>query len=286
MTGFALGATALVVLSLAFLLWPLRRRPASADFSRQALNAAIYRDELAELKRDLAEGALIQADYDQAYAELQRRLLEDSAPDETVVAPPASGRTLTAILALGLPLAAIVLYLTLGNPAALKPQPVPQQFTADDIDRMVSGLAAKLEQEPNNLQGWAMLARSYKSMGRYPDAIKAYERAGSLVDGNPDLLVDYADTLAAGVGFNDKSLSLIDRALKLDPQNLQGRWLRGTAHFNAKRFDAAIADWEALRKLLPEGSQEAGMVSANIEEARALQVQAKPVKPGPARKDR
>jgi cytochrome c-type biogenesis protein CcmH len=265
----------MVGVTLLLLLLPFRRRPASADFSRRQLNTAIYRDELAELDRDLAEGALLQEDYEQARGELQRRLLEDTAATDETATPASAGRALPTALALALPLFAVLLYLILGNPAALNPPPPAQQFTAEDIDRMVAGLAAKLEQEPDNLQGWAMLARSYKAMGRLAEAVDAYRRAGSFVETSPDLLLDYADVLAMqGKGFTDQVRALIDQALKLDPAHPQGLWLRGTAAYDAKDYAKALADWDKLLGVLPPESENAQVVKANIAEVKALQAQA------------
>ena len=151
MTGFALGATLLVILSLVFLLWPFRRRPAKADFSRQQLNAAIYRDQLAEVERDQADGTLSQADYEQARAELQRRLLEDSQNGEAKAEVAHPSRATPIALALVLPIGAIVLYLVLGTPDALNPQavasPHQQQLNPADIERMVSDFAMPAQDE-------------------------------------------------------------------------------------------------------------------------------------------
>jgi len=270
MMGFAIGATLMVGVTLLLLLWSFRRRPAGADFSRQQLNAAIYRDQFAELERDRSEGALSAADYDQAHGELQRRLLEDSSDTKNVNVAVAGSRTVPVSLALALPLAAMLLYLAIGNPAAFNPPPPEQSFTADDIDRMVSNLAAKLEKEPDNLQGWAMLARSYKAMGRIPEALRAFERAIKLVETSPDLLVDYADALASSpAGFSAKVITLIDQALQLEPANAQALWLRGTAAFEAGKFEAAAADWQRLLALLEPSSEDARIVVANIAEARA-----------------
>jgi len=270
MTGFVIGAALLVGLTLILLLLPFRRRPASAEYSRQQLNAAIYRDQLAELERDRNQGILAQADYDQARAELQRRLLEDSQTSTGASVKVArAGRAVPIALALSLPLGAILLYLVLGNPAALNPAPHQQRFSQDDIEQMVAGLAAKLEGEPENFKGWAMLARSYKSIGRFPEAVRAYERTGPMLESSADLLVDYADTLAASVGgFNDKVIVLIEKALRIDPANAQGLWMRGTAAFEAGRYPAAVSDWEKLLKLLPPESEDANVVRANIDEAR------------------
>ncbi len=274
MTAFLIGAAALVLITLALLLWPLRSRQEADGLSRRALNAAIYRDELAELDRDLATGELSQADYDQAKAELQRRFLEDSQAEaqQTAKRVPASRLTALAIASV-MPLGAALLYVLLGNPAALTAQPDgahQQRFTQAEIERLVSDFAAKLENEPENYKGWAMLGRSYKALGRFPEAVRAYERTGPLLESSADLLVEYADTLAATQGFDAKTLALLDRALQLDPAQPMGLWLRGSAAFEAKQYDKAVKDWEALQALVEPGSEDAKAVAANIAEARQL----------------
>lgn len=273
MTLFLLGAAALILITLALLLWPLRRQAAASELSRPEINAAIYRDELAELDRDLASGDLSQADYDQAKAELQRRLLEDSQAEAGSVPAGLPAHRATALaLALILPVGSALLYFLLGNPAALNATAAPhqQQFTQAEIERLVGDFAAKLENEPENYKGWAMLGRSYKALGRFPEAVRAYERTGPLLESSADLLVDYADTLAATQGFDAKTMEVLERALKLDPAQPQGLWLRGTAAFEAKRYDKAVADWEALLAVLEPGSEDAQAVEANIAEARQL----------------
>jgi cytochrome c-type biogenesis protein CcmH len=275
---FIIGALLLLVATLVLLLLPFRRRQSATEISRKQLNAAIYRDEFAELERDLAEGSLSQADYEQARAELQRRLLEDSDATVGAAAAAAPSRRLPVAMLLALPVAAAVLYLILGNPAALNPPSPERRFSADDIERMVAGLAEKLEKEPGNQQGWVMLARSYKAMGRLAEAAKAYERAGSFVEGSADLLLDYADTQASVSGFSDKVRQLIDKALKLEPTHPMGLWLRGTAAYEAKQYGKAVADWETLLKQLPPDSEDAKVLQANIAEVRDLQVKVGPKK--------
>jgi len=269
MTGFIIGATLLVLATLALLLLPFFRQPNNQELTPQALNAAIYRDQFAELERDRDEGALAQDDYIQARAELERRLIEDSSTPDSAAAPAQASRAVPTALAISLPLVAVLLYLMLGTPAGLKPQPAAeQQFSAQDIERMVSSLAAKLEKEPENLQGWAMLARSYRQMGRLPDAVSAYERVVSQNGGDADLYVEYADTLASLSGFNSKVRALIDRALQLEPHHPIGLWLRGTAAYESQQYLMAIADWETLLKLMPPESEDASVLRANIAETR------------------
>jgi cytochrome c-type biogenesis protein CcmH len=178
-------------------------------------------------------------------------------------------RTLVAI-ALLLPVAAFGLYFAIGNPAGVNPAAAPAGATPQDIERMVSGLAAKLEKDPSNLKGWAMLARSYKVMGRPQEAERAYDRAGAFLDSDAQLLADYADVAAANAGgdFAGKPARLIARALQADPRNPMALWLSGTASMAAGRFDQALATWEGLLAQLPPGTEDARMLQSAIDDVR------------------
>jgi cytochrome c-type biogenesis protein CcmH len=269
MTIFLIAAALLVAASLVLLSRPWWRRPSSGTDSRRALNAAIYRDQLADLEKDRAGGELAEADYQEAKAELQRRLLDDdSETDPALIVSAHPRRTLAALLVL-LPVAAAALYWWLGNPAGMDPM-ARRDFTASDIEDMVSGLAAKLEKEPGNHQGWGMLARSYKAMGRYDEAERAFEKAMPLVEQHAQLLGAYADLLATKSGGNleGRPEELLTKALKLDPDDLQSLWLAGTAAFNRKDFPTAIRHWEHALKLLPPDSEDARMLTAIVAEAK------------------
>jgi cytochrome c-type biogenesis protein CcmH len=272
MTGFLIGAALAVALTLLLLLRPFvwQRPRTAATATHRQLNAAICRDQLAEIERDRNAGTLAEEDYRQARDELQRRVLEDGQGEEIASVLRAPKKTLIA-LALLLPVASAALYLLLGNPAGLNPAAPEHQVTAQDIERMVANLAAKLDKEPENLKGWSMLARSYKAMGRVDDAEKAFEHAAALVDTDAQLLADYADVLAtkAGGSFAGKPQQLIDKALKLDPDNLQALWLAGSAAYEGARYDQAVAAWSRLLKLLPPESDDAKQIAAGIADARA-----------------
>lgn len=271
MTTFLIAATLVLAASLALLSRPWWRSKRPDAGTRQALNAAIYRDQLAEIEKDRLSGELGEADFQEARAELQRRMLEDAAEPgrgATAGAPAPSRRTLGVLLVF-LPVAAAGLYWGLGNPTALDPM-VRRDFTASDIEDMVSSLAAKLEKEPENHQGWLMLARSYKAMGRLDEAERAFEKAMPVVEKDAQLLGAYADLLAAKAGgsLEGKPEQIIAQALKLDPNDLQSLWLAGTAAFNRKDYPAALRHWEHALRLLPPESEDAQMLTGIIAEAR------------------
>ena len=270
MTGFVIGAALGVALALLLLLRPFFWRTAGVGASQRQLNAAICRDQLAKLEQDLADGTLGVEDYQPARAELQRRMLQDTADEDAAPTLRAPKWTLVTV-ALTLPLAAFGLYFVIGNPAGMTASAAPQASSQQDIERMVLGLAARLEKEPGNLKGWAMLARSYKVMGRPVDAERAFDRAGTVLDDDAQLLADYADVAAtnAGGSFAGKPVRLIDKALQVDPTNAMALWLAGTAAMNSGEFDKALATWGGLMKQLQPGSEDARMLQGAIDAVRA-----------------
>ncbi len=264
-------SAALCLVVLALLLRPLlRRRNAAPGASRQALNAAIYRDQLSELERDRASGSLATADFAQAQAELQRRLLQDAAVADVVPTPSRPAWRTAIALGLALPLAAAALYLWLGKPAAMQQEQAGHQVTAEQIDKMVAALAARLEKNPDDIKGWAMLARSYKAMRRFDEAERAFARLGDALYADPVLLAEYADLLAvrANGQLEGKPLELVQKALKLDPDNTMALALAGTAAYERHDYPEAARYWDRLYKLLPPDSEDAKALAATLAEVR------------------
>lgn len=270
MIGFLVAATILVAAVLAWL--GLSHRRAAATATRDAINAAIYRDQLVEIDRDRDSGTLSDADWEQARDEIRRRLLEDGRGDANVAAT-APGRGTFLAIAIALPIAAAGLYLALGTPAGFNPPPAAQggEPSAAQIEAMVAKLAERLEKQPDNLEGWIMLGRSYAVLGRLDEAVKAFERGMPVVEKNARLLADYAELLAqrAGGSLAGKPAALLDKALKLDPDEPQTLVLAGLAAMEAKDYRKAVVLWERLRKQVPEGSDEAHALDASLEKARA-----------------
>lgn len=274
MTVFYSIAALLTLLVVAWVVRPLLRPTPQAGVSSQRLNAAIYRDQLQTLERDLARGTISPADYEATQDELQLRLLDDTeAPAATPPshrAPFWTARRTAAAIALLFPLGAAGLYGWLGAPAAIDPV-ATQKVNDDKIVQMVETLAAKLKANPDNPMGWAMLARSYKVMGRLPEAEQAFLKAGNLVNTDPDLLVDYADLLAARADNNieGRPLALVNQALVLNPQHPMGLMMSGVAAYRRADFAFAVAQWEKLLTLLEPDSPDAQQVETDIADARA-----------------
>lgn len=278
MTLFAIFAALLLALVAAFILPPLWLGIRSNDqmANRKAANLAIFRDQLAELERENNAGTLAESEYESARLELQRRLLEEVEPEAAAaLATPAiagsSRKTAVALLVL-MPILALIGYALLGNTKALDPTQTaaPPQMTAEQIDGMVAKLAERMQANPDDMKGWLMLARSYKTMGRYEEAAQAYGKAEKLVNEDPDLLASYAETLAManGKGLQGKPRELALRALKLDAKHPHSLFLAGAAALEAGDNKQGIAYWETLLPDVEPGSEIDQMLRSGIEKMK------------------
>lgn len=272
-----IGLSALLtLLVVAWFVRPLLRAPRSNGVSAEKLNASIHRDQLTALEADLARGVISPQDFETTRDELQLRLLDDTESFEAATGQANAGfwssKRTAAALVMSLPVLALGIYLKLGTPAAINPETnVAAQANDPQVQQMIDSLVAKLNANPDNPSGWAMLARSYKVMGRLAEAQQAYEKAGPAVHANPDMLVDYAEILAvmANNNFIGEPKKLVDEALALNPQHPMALMMSGIAAYQHTDFNGAVAAWTKLLELLPPGSPDAQQTQANIEDAQA-----------------
>ena len=266
MNQFAIFATLMIVVVILFILPPLwlGLRAPKAQANRKETNLSIFRDQLAELDREKREGALAESDFEQGRQELQRRLLDEIEPDSAgsaVSSQPSYGpsRKMAIAVLLLLPLLALVGYSVLGNQKALDPmQTVAQpKMTPEQIGAMVDRLAAKMKENPEDLQGWLMLGRSYRTLGRFDEAVQAYAHAEKVINDDPEQLAIYAETIAmaGGKGLAGKPRQLVERALKIDPNHGHSLFLAGAAAMEAGDNKKGIAYWEALLQQVEPGSE-------------------------------
>ncbi len=273
MTVFVVGAALVAAIALLLLLRPLwtRRGPGT---SRRELSLAVHRDQLRELDADLAAGTLAQADYERSREELERRVLEEAREEGR--RPPvggAFGRRSALALAVALPILAAVVYLAVGDLRGLDPRQLAGPSPgAREIEAMVQNLADRLQQNPEDVEGWKMLGRSFGVMGRYPEAVRAYSQAAARAPRDADLLAELADALAMARGQNlqGEPEELVLRALQIDPDNVKALALAGTAAFGREDFGGAVRHWQKMLAQVPPGSDDARAIQANIDEARAM----------------
>ena len=277
------GVVALLLLGALFMVLPSLWSPRWPAESVQAadVNLAVYRDQIGEAGRDLEAGLLPPEQLVQAREDIQRRLLEDTAAPEPAVAAQPARRTAWA-LALLLPLASVLTYLALGDPQAIGDAPPRSaaaapggnhSVTPDQIEGMVAKLAQRLKTQPDDVEGWMMLGRSYTALGRYPDAVIAMRRALALAPDDPTLLADFADVLgmAQGKRLAGEPAQLVQKALDIDPRHVKALALAGSVAFEAHDYAAARGYWERLVAVVPADSDIARSVRGSIAQAQQLE---------------
>lgn len=147
--------------------------------------------------------------------------------------------------------------------------------TQAQIEGMVNRLATRLQTQPDDAAGWRMLARSYETLGRFDEAVQAYQRLLALQPADADLLTDYAVTLGMSQGRTlvGAPEAVIQQALSLDPRHVQALALAGSASFEKRDYQGAIATWGKLLSLVPEGDEVRASIEANVRKAEALAAQ-------------
>ncbi len=272
---FLIICAALLLVALPFVVLPLWRNTGNHnDVLRDAANLEILRDQSTELEADLRNGLLTQDAYEQGKRELQARLLDEVKTTEAPVSAPRNpAKILALLLAVLLPVASVLLYAKIGNVKALQPQ--ERNAAADGFgvlrsEAALQELEKKLEQQPENPDGWWLLARSYNEMQRFPDAVRAFQQLVKLVPNEAQLWASYADAYAM---TNNRSLlgepaKFLDKALELDGNNTLALALSGSAAMERGDYAPAIAHWTKLVNLLPPGNPMSQDISQGIQQAR------------------
>ncbi len=282
---FWLICIALTAIALAFVMPPLwQRNAASPAHSDKEANIEVYRDQLSELDADRDNDSISPEQYSIERDEIERRLLEDvasSTPQSENNALKTGGRRFAYALALAIPVLAAGLYFKIGSPNVITASTaVPSRQAAanrgirsqQDIEANVDALAKRLEQNPTDANGWRMLGRSYLTLEKYKEAAVAFARASALRPDDADLLADYAFALgmANGQRLHGQPQELINKALKLDPENPKALELAGTAAYEAKNYSEAIGYWERLLKKSSD-AELTGVLTERINRAKSMQ---------------
>jgi len=282
MIVFWVVAALLIAASLLFLLPPLAQKKADKEqVARKQVNILLFKDHLAELESDLSSGAITQDQFDEAKHDLERSLLDDVAVDDTQqksATLDGIGNRAAIAVAVFVPVLAIVLYQYLGGgEASLHPEDAQMAMRTEGhngtIEEQIRKLQEHLQTNPDDVEGWTMLARSYYYLKNYQASSDVFSRVVSITkESNPDLLADYADALAMSQGrsMQGKPFELVKKALQVAPFHQKSLWLAGTAAYEEKDYAAALGYWEKLLTMFPKGTDGHMQMLRNIAEVKQL----------------
>ncbi|KQV32628.1 cytochrome C biogenesis protein CycH [Rhizobium sp. Root1203] len=251
----------------AILLYPLLRGARAAD-DRRAGEAAVYRDQLRELDRDLAGGLISAGEADYARAEIGRRLIavSNAAPAKN---PKTAGdrRLAEAFVLLLLPVLGLCLYTLMGRPD-LPSQPLEARYDnpGNDMGILIAKAERHLAQNPEDGKGWDVLAPIYVSTMRVADAEMAYRNAIRLLGPSAVRLDGLAETLMAkssGI-VTDDARQILERSLQLEPDNPRARFYVALSMEQAGKADDARAAFEAIARQSPADAPWVPLVNEHI----------------------
>jgi cytochrome c-type biogenesis protein CcmH len=265
MATFFVFAALMIAAALAFVLVPLLRHArtmAPVDDTRR----------LRALDEALASGVIDADEYATKRAALASKAAQPPAPPRTR----ATFAVLLAV-ALVLPASALLLYRLVGapealDPANLAPPPEAQQHSAADMEKAIAGLAAKLKEQPDDAQGWALLGRAYAATNRADESRDAFRQAHEHAPDDGDVAVEYAQALALAAPdhkLQGEARALLDGVIAKDAKNQRALWLLGISDYQNGDYPNAIARWKVLLPLLQPDSDVARSVRNEIADAEA-----------------
>lgn len=276
--AFAATAAVLTLLALAAVVLPLLRKDIDkATIEQGHANLQVLRDQLAELESDLRSGVLSADQFESARADLERRVLDESRQSVSVPALSRGSRRwrAPAMLVFLVPTFAVVLYLYLGNTDGLDVDDFAHQqaaeITPQQVESMTQQLAQRLKENPDDVEGWAMLGRATRMLQQFPESAQAWQRVAELAPGDADALANYAEALVllAQGNLEGEPTRLLARALELDPTHAKSLALSGGAAFARADYPKAIEFWERLLALSGDDAELTTALNTGIAEAQS-----------------
>ncbi|MCK4586234.1 MAG: c-type cytochrome biogenesis protein CcmI, partial [Gammaproteobacteria bacterium] len=184
------------------------------------------------------------------------------------------GRSAAVVITVLIPILAVSLYNMLGaGEAGLHPKEARPNVQAEghdgSLEEQIRNLQDRLQGNPDDIDSWVMLARSYYFMKQYAAASETFARASSMLqDSNPELLADYADALAMANGRNmaGRPYELVKKALAIQPRLQKALWLAGTASYQAQDYTTTLGYWKRLAAIFPKDSDNYKQMQKNIGE--------------------
>ncbi|WP_169566227.1 c-type cytochrome biogenesis protein CcmI [Sneathiella limimaris] len=238
------------------LIWPfLWKSSRTAEDQLQGLD--VYKYQLKELEEDVERGVVSEADAEPVRLEIKRRILRAGEEQQIKQKAETHLAVKAVLIVLVLSLGSLRLYSYLGSPdlpskplASRDIQAEKRQFATQDLGSLVKRLAEKLQEQPDNLDGWVLLARTLNRMSRYEDAANTYLQATRLAPEDADLYVGAAENfffLADGT-VSDAALQNFKKAYSLDPLHPGARFY--LALYDAQNGELAVAltKWSNLYK--------------------------------------
>ena len=288
---FMVSAVAFLLLIAVAFVWPLLRAEQQHSSSLLQLNISVFKERLQELEQDYAQAKIDKETFDALKIELERQLLSLS-DSEQIVSSKKLSKTSAVFLFLLIIIGALISYRILAYQPTLwhwwqvktQTEPLIDDLFANkqvDSERLAQQnladfarvLQKKLQQQPNNTDGWYMLAMAY-IQGELPDlALVALEKANRLDPTRDDIALSYAQTLVFTEQgrLSAKSRELLMQVLNKHPDHEGALLLMGMGAFRSGDYASALAFLPRLKQVhLARTGDNKGQAIAEIDKAIAI----------------
>jgi cytochrome c-type biogenesis protein CcmH len=249
----------LAAVAAAALVVPLLRARPDAG-ARAAYDREVYRDQLAELERDKARGLIDAAEAEAARAEIARRMLATER-DEAAAPAKSGARSLAIAAAVAAPVLALALYVSFGSPE-IPGMPFASRPADDgtmaraELTQRVATLAQRLQQNPDDIQGWSLLARSLTTLGRTGEAVTAWRQVVRLSGGSPEANGALGESLvqSSDGSVTPEARAAFEKVRAAAPFDARALFYLGLAESQAGNAPAALQIWTDLAAVSPENA--------------------------------
>jgi len=257
MISFIVSAVVLVLIAIFFIVPTLRKSNVAFSDEYDDLNVSIAKERLNEIKLQFEAGDITEQIYQQMRDELESTLALDlsAATKSKKQGVAKNNKYFPFIMALIIPVGAAGIYYKLGDFKAATGTrfaetviPAGENHQKMTIEQAVGKLEHSLAENPENPDGWFMLAKTYMAMQHFEKAATAYEKVIELVGEEPEVLLRLADALAMTEGgkLTGVAKPVMDKVIALIPNNPTVLWMAGTAENQQGNYAKALSFWYRL----------------------------------------
>ena len=258
----------MTVAAIVAVIWPLRH---AGHTQTEGSEAVVYKDQLAEIERDLASGLIAAPEAEAARVEISRRLLAAAGAERQSAAQSSLGwrRAATVMAWVGLPVVALAVYIPLGSPE-LRDFPLAQRSGATEMADKVEGLVAQVEQHlkenPTDGRGWAVLAPVLERLGRFDEAARAYRNSITYNGESAERRASLGEALTAVAGgvVTAEAKAEFEHAHALNADEPRANYFLGLAAEQEGRKGDAATIWRALLQKAPSDAPWRPLVQSSL----------------------
>ena len=270
----------IILAALAILAWPFLRTDRMARrHADQGL--AVYRQQLDELETDVTRETIDKSEAEAMALEIKRRMLRLDRSENEASSSLNTGKhwRIAAVLAVVIPAVSFGLYNELGSPNELARPLAGRDLAADtralqarDAGPLIQRLIEALKEQPDNLEGWVLLARTLSRMERYEEAAETYKKATLLAPRATELYIGAGENyyFAADGNVTAAAEEAFEKAFALEPENPGARYYLALRDAEAGDNAGALQKWILLYEESPAEAPFMPVLEQRIEQTAEL----------------